>query len=625
MSIGTEKRETSGAVLARDMRLTLIALWLGAAVFFSFAVAPSAFAVLPARELAGAVVGRTLAVVNIGGFVISLLLLLTVPFAGSLVSRRALLLESVALTIIAVVTAAGQWIITPRLESLRAQMGRPIDALATDDPLRVAFGSLHGYSVVALSVGMIAALIALLLIARRAGQRTSPASRSFAAMILIAALPGAIPAQNTGSTQPVSAPAITSERTNAEHASSTVESRQETFDAVWRTVNETHYDPTFGGVDWNKVRAEYAPRIVAARSDEDFYGELRRMLNELRLSHFAIYPPGALDPAPNGGAANGHTGIDLRFIDGQAVVTRVPSESAAAARAGELRPGFVIKKIDDVDVAQILARFDKAAMPPARNAVYAMAAVLKRLGGPVGSRVRVTYLDAEDREREALIERAAQASEMSPPFGNFPAMPIEFETRRLRSNVGYVRFNTFLIPLMERIRGAVREMGDATGLIFDLRGNPGGFGMMAPGIAALLNTKQVSLGTMRMRSGHVNFVAYPQSAPYTGPVVVIIDGLSLSTSEIFAGGMQETGRAKVVGERSGGAALPSVIKKLPNGALLQHAIADFTTPAGHAVEGRGVTPDIEVKLDRRALLAGRDVQLEAAIDYILRTPTKAVR
>ncbi len=624
MSIGIEKRETSGAVLARDVRLTLIALWLGAAVFFSFAVAPSAFAVLPARELAGAVVGRTLAVVNVGGFAISLLLLVTVPFARSLVSRRALLLETVALTVIAVVTAAGQWIITARLEALRARMGRPIDALATDDPLRVAFGSLHGYSVIALSVGMVAALIALLLIARRAGRRTLPASRSFAALMLIAALSGTNAAQNTRSTPPASAPATISERTSPERANSTAESRQETFDAVWRTVNETHYDPTFGGVDWNRVRAEYAPRIVAARSDEEFYGELRRMLNELRLSHFAIYPPGALDPAANGGAANGDTGIDLRFIDGQALVTRVPSESAAA-RAGELRPGFVIKKIDDVDVAQILERVDKAAMPPARKAVYATAAALKRLGGPVGSRVRVTYLDAEDRKREALIERAAQAAEMSPVFGNFPAMPIEFETRRLRSNVGYVRFNTFLVPLMERIRGAVREMGDATGLIFDLRGNPGGFGMMAPGIAAMLVTKQVSLGTMRMRSGHVNFVAYPQAAPYTGPVVVIIDGLSLSTSEVFAGGMQETGRAKVVGERSGGAALPSVIKKLPNGALLQHAIADFTTPAGHAVEGRGVTPDIEVKLDRRALLAGRDVQLEAAINYILRTPTKAVR
>jgi carboxyl-terminal processing protease len=80
--------------------------------------------------------------------------------------------------------------------------------------------------------------------------------------------------------------------------------------------------------------------------------------------------------------------------------------------------------------------------------------------------------------------------------------------------------------------------------------------------------------------------------------------------------MQDIGRAAVVGERTAGAALPSIIEKLPTGALFQYAVADFKTPKGTLLEGRGVAPDVEVKLTRRALLDGRDPQLDAAVEQI---------
>ena len=121
---------------------------------------------------------------------------------------------------------------------------------------------------------------------------------------------------------------------------------------------------------------------------------------------------------------------------------------------------------------------------------------------------------------------------------------------------------------------------------------------------------------MTMRTGHTNFAVFPQPGAYTGPVAILIDGSSASTSEVFAGGMQDIGRAVVIGERSAGAALPSIFEKLPTGALFQYAIADFKTPKGVLVEGRGVVPDREVKLTRRALLEGRDTQLEAAIEQV---------
>jgi hypothetical protein len=156
-------------VVAANVRMLLVALWLGAAVFFSFAVAPSAFAVLPSRELAGAMVTRTLAVVNVGGLVVALFALLTTPLAVRAAGRFALWAQSAALVVLALVTAVGHWVIAARLAEMRAGMRGTIDALAQNDPARVAFNALHGYSVAALFVGMLAALAAFFVMARRRG------------------------------------------------------------------------------------------------------------------------------------------------------------------------------------------------------------------------------------------------------------------------------------------------------------------------------------------------------------------------------------------------------------------------------------------------------------------------
>lgn len=162
------------ASVAQDVRLLLTGLWLGAALFFSFEVAPSVFIVLRdstalyANHLAGSIVTRNLGVVNTSGFVISLLLLASTFVLGSRRERgAAFLAEIISLAVLAAMTSVGQWVIAAKMVALRQQMGRPIDETAAGDPMRLAFNSLHGYSVAALMVAMLAALIAFILIARR--------------------------------------------------------------------------------------------------------------------------------------------------------------------------------------------------------------------------------------------------------------------------------------------------------------------------------------------------------------------------------------------------------------------------------------------------------------------------
>ena len=153
-------------------RLILLACWFGAALFFGAVVAPAAFGVLRSfglpnsNEIAGSIVTRSLAVVNIAGFLISLLLLVTLIIKRHSTSRLTFIIECICLAIIALTTAAGHWVIAARMRALRAAMVLPIDQIAADDARRIAFNNLHSYSVNALGLAMIAALVAMVLMAR---------------------------------------------------------------------------------------------------------------------------------------------------------------------------------------------------------------------------------------------------------------------------------------------------------------------------------------------------------------------------------------------------------------------------------------------------------------------------
>jgi carboxyl-terminal processing protease len=390
--------------------------------------------------------------------------------------------------------------------------------------------------------------------------------------------------------------------------------RLETFNIVWTTVKEKHWDPKFGGVDWDRVRERYEPLVKQAKTDHEFYSVLQQMLEELHQSHFQIIPPEAIVSDDSREPQGGGIGIDVRMIDGQAVISR-SSAGSSGFNAG-LRRGFVIEKIDNLTVQEIVDRFKNSKESASITKTRITRAILARINGHPGSSVDLAVLDGRNRKRAVTVRREQLKGEMSERFGNFPPQYTEFEVKRLEGGIGYIRFNIFVMILMDRLRAAIRGMHDAPGIIIDLRGNPGGLGGMASGIAGELETKQTSLGVMRMRVGYNNFAVFPQQNPYTGPVVILTDGGSASTSEIFAAGMQELGRATVVGERTMGAALPSVFFKLPTGAIFQYAIADFKTPKGALVEGNGVKPDIEVKLTRKVLLEGRDPQLEAAVARI---------
>jgi carboxyl-terminal processing protease len=160
--------------------------------------------------------------------------------------------------------------------------------------------------------------------------------------------------------------------------------------------------------------------------------------------------------------------------------------------------------------------------------------------------------------------------------------------------------------------------------VIDLRGNPGGLAAMISGLAGHLFTTPELLGRMKTRTSDLEFRANPRLVtpdgvrvePYAGPVALLVDELTASASECFAGALQSLGRARVFGRQTMGQALPASTRRLSNGDLLMYAVGDFVTATGRRLEGDGVLPDQVVPLSLQALRAGRDAALEAALQWI---------
>lgn len=139
----------------------LLAIWIGAALLFTLVVAPAAFAVLPTRTLAGALVGRVLPVLFYAGAVMGVVVVVL-----DLAARTSSWTRTGAAGVTALACAIAQVVVGTRIDKLRASIAGPLDALAADDPRRVAFGRLHAISVGWLGLAMLAAAIALVLAVR---------------------------------------------------------------------------------------------------------------------------------------------------------------------------------------------------------------------------------------------------------------------------------------------------------------------------------------------------------------------------------------------------------------------------------------------------------------------------
>jgi len=406
-----------------------------------------------------------------------------------------------------------------------------------------------------------------------------------------------------------------------------------TFDRAWQIVYDTHFDTTFNGVDWLALRDELRPRAERAASTAALRAVIEDMLERLQQSHFSLIPEEFADtlvPSVDADVVTGDVGLDVRLLGEDLVVTQVEPESPADS-AG-IRPGWVLVAAGRDSVHPLLARIraQKLRYP---DGFLLWSVAMRRIDGGVGTSVTLHLLDGRDHPQERTLVRRVAPSEPV-KFGNLPTFFSRFASDEHVTpggrRVGRIWFNFWMPPLIRQVDGAVDAFRSLDGIVVDLRDNRGGAGGMVLGVAGHFLKDRVSLGDFRYRQATLHMRANPRLVnqrnervePFGGPVAVLVDETSASASEVFAGGMQAIGRVRVFGSTTLGGVLPAVTDRLPNGDILYHAIADFITPNGIVLEGRGVIPDEVVRPARTDLLAGRDPVLDAALAWIDQSDAK---
>ena len=335
-----------------------------------------------------------------------------------------------------------------------------------------------------------------------------------------------------------------------------------TFDDVWQTINDTFYDPTFGGVDWAAAKRELRPRVEAAASPEAVRAVIREMLGRLGRSHFGLLSTeSSADTLPGSALVP----IDIRILDARVVITRV--RGPALVEPPRLSPGQVVISIDGQS-ADAWRPQDPGRDERRRNFEQWRAA-FRALHGAEGSTAVIRVRDPQGREQNISVKRTMGAGE-TVQLGNLPPLQVSVESRALKTpggrRVGVIEFNIWMTAINDPVAAAVDQFRNADALVFDVRGNPGGLALMVNGIAGHVIEEPLELGTMQTRNSPLRFTVNPRLVtndgrrvtPFAGPVAILVDEQTASASECFAGALQSLGRARIFGRPTMGQVAPGV-------------------------------------------------------------------
>ena len=394
-------------------------------------------------------------------------------------------------------------------------------------------------------------------------------------------------------------------------STATREGRLAVFDDVWETVRDRYYDPTFHGVDWQAERAKYRLLAAEARSTEEFYGVLRRMLAALRDPHTRVFAPDEKVDWRHPRFIS--VGISVREVGGAPVVVSV-ERGSEAERAG-LRAGDVITSIDNEPALAVFARrLKEQAVSPTR-AFARLQVMAKLFEGAPDSAVSISWTGADGKQRTTRLWREWRGRDTA------------LRVRRVRDRIGVVQFDVFTqsvaVDFMRALDGRLRGV---RGLIVDLRHNGGGEAEATTEVASAFLPAGKSLGRFTDRSGRIQFEPHTRPAMlfapeaiknFPAPVVILTSERTSSAAEIFVAALKEARRATVIGQSTCGCVL--AIRRrhtLPDGGELDISEMDYQTAGGTRLEGTGLTPDEKITLERQDLRAQRDRAIERAIELL---------
>ncbi len=380
------------------------------------------------------------------------------------------------------------------------------------------------------------------------------------------------------------------------------------FDDVWETIQERYYDPTFRGLDWEATRVAFRPVAAEAKSTQDFYELLRRMIAPLKDPHTRVFSPEEKFDWWNPKFVT--IGVTVREVEGNPTVVHV--EPKSAANAAGLHVGDVVIAVDNVNAAEIIAR-------RARHADISAGARLRLVrglfDGNAGTHLTITWKRKDGRIKAATLERY------------WSQRALGFRSSK-QDGIVVITLDAFTQTIASDFLRQLPDMVEGTrGIILDLRGNGGGDAEAMANVASAFLDTGINLGKFADRSGSgFELITTPRllqlSLPTTSrklQMVVLTSENTSSAAEILASTLQQQRRARVIGTMTCGCVLAIRNRHtLPDGGVLDVSEFDYKTAEGIRLEGVGITPNDTTTLTRTDLYARRDTALERAKRYFTR-------
>ena len=355
------------------------------------------------------------------------------------------------------------------------------------------------------------------------------------------------------------------------------------FLKTWRLVKNSYYEPDMNKQDWQRWKDHYLDKI---NSTDDAIVAINSMLASLDdpYSVFMNQEDFQDQIAQIDSKING-IGVHISFESGKIVVFSVV-ENSPAQKAG-LKNGDIIIKVNDKETQGL--------------GIQAVATLIR---GEKGTPVNITVLrDGKKIEKRIIRDE----------------IKIENITHKMIDGYSYINIQTFIADtLPEEFSKAIEDSkkNNAKGYIIDLRGNTGGLLSNALYIANLFLEKGDIVQIVNRNGAKNNIAAKYNPEAIKEPMVILINPLSASASEIFCGAMKDNNRAKLVGETTFGKGLVQRVYSMPNSTGMNLTISKYLTPNGTDIHKKGISPDYEVKMTLENYKVKNDIQLKKALEVI---------
>ncbi|TAH36131.1 MAG: S41 family peptidase [Alphaproteobacteria bacterium] len=339
-----------------------------------------------------------------------------------------------------------------------------------------------------------------------------------------------------------------------------------------KSASETYQLLNLFGDVFERTRQEYVEPVEEEKLMED---AINGMLSALDPHSSYLNAKNFQDMQVQTKGEFGGLGIEVTMEAGLIKVVS-PIDDTPAAKAG-LKPGDFVTHIDGEQVMGLT-----------------LSEAVEKLRGPVNTKVKLSVRRENAEPFDVTLTR--------------DIIKIQSVKSKVLDDVGYVRITTFnelTYPgLSKGIEEIKSKLGDnLKGIVLDLRNNPGGLLDQAIAVSdAFLESGEIVSTRSRKVEDTQRVNAKPGDLIKGLPIVILINGGSASASEIVSGALQDNHRAIVLGTQSFGKGSVQTIIPLPGHGAMRLTTARYYTPSGKSIQGKGITPDIEVPVAKIEIL-----------------------